>query len=87
MNVALKILKMKYIPKKNVILKTKDMNQKKTNGNYYETVIFRLYFKVIITQNEIQLHAKVYIYKGPMTIYVTIFAGNFRRCFLRYVFS
>ena len=38
---------MKHIPKKNVILKTQDTSE---NNNYNETVIFRLYFKVIVRQ-------------------------------------
>ena len=51
---------MKHIPKNNVILKTQDMNQNKTYCNYNETVIYRLYFKVIIRLNEFEIKWEYY---------------------------
>ena len=63
----LKKYKMKHIPNINVIFKPNKWV--KTRRNYNETVIFRLYFKVIIRQNEIQLHAKdLYIYFSNLLI-------------------
>ena len=64
--------KMKYIPKNYVILKTQDMSKKKQN--YNETVIFRLYFKVSMSQ----------VYFKSLTLFQVSMSVS-RMCFILYV--